>query len=58
MNIFSLADKFIEDALRDCKVIPDDGPKYVKNCTHEFFYTNGTPYITVVIEEVETPSLN
>ena len=23
-NIFSLADKFIEDALRDCKVIPDD----------------------------------
>lgn len=55
MNIFSLADKFIEDALRDCKVIPDDGPKYVLNCTHDFIYTDGDPYISVTIEEVETP---
>lgn len=55
-NIFSLADKFIEDALRDCGVIKDDNPKYVKNFTHEFYYTDGVPYITVEIEEVETPS--
>lgn len=55
MNIFSLADKFIEDALRDCKVIPDDGPRYVINCTHDFIYTDGEPYIEVSIEEVETP---
>lgn len=54
-NIFSLADKFIEDALRDCRVIPDDNPHYVKNFTHEFLYTDGEPYITVEIEEVETP---
>lgn len=54
-NIFSLADKFIEDALRDCKVIPDDNPVYVKNFTHEFIYTTGKPYIRVEIEEVETP---
>lgn len=53
MNIFSLADKFIEDALRDCQVIPDDSPKYVKNCTHEFIYTNGVPYIKVAIEELQ-----
>ena len=52
-NIFSLADKFIEDALRDCKVIPDDGPQYVINFTHEFIYTDGTPFIRVEIEEVE-----
>lgn len=52
-NIFSLADKFIEDALRDCKVIPDDGPQYVVNFTHEFIYTDGTPFIRVEIEEVE-----
>lgn len=26
-NIFALADKFIEDALRDCQVIPDDNPQ-------------------------------
>ena len=52
-NIFSLADKFIEDALRDCKVIPDDSPKYVINFTHEFIYTDGTPFIRVEIEEVE-----
>lgn len=55
-NIFGLADKFIEDALRDCKVIPDDGPQYVVNFTHDFIYTAGTPYIRVEIEEVETPS--
>ena len=55
MNVFSLADKFIEDALRDCRVIPDDNPNYVKNCTHEFIYTDGVPYIEVEIEEVETP---
>lgn len=53
MNVFSLADKFVEDALRDCNVIPDDGPKYVKNCTHEFYYTDGVPYIEVEIEELE-----
>lgn len=52
-NIFSLADKFIQDALRDCKVIPDDNPKYVKNFTHEFIYTDGEPFIRVEIEEVE-----
>ena len=55
MNVFSLADKFIEDALRDCRVIPDDNPNYVKNCTHDFIYTDGVPYIEVEIEEVETP---
>ena len=54
-NIFALADKFIEDALRDCRVIPDDNPNYVKNFTHEFLYTDGEPYIIVEIEEVETP---
>ena len=52
-NIFGLADKFIEDALRDCKVIPDDGPQYVVNFTHDFIYTAGTPYIRVEIEEVD-----
>ena len=56
-NIFGLADKFIEDALRDCGVIPDDNPKYVLNFTHDFIYTDGEPYIRVEIEEirVETP---
>lgn len=55
-NIFGLADKFIEDALRDCGVIPDDNPKYVRNFTHVFIYTDGEPYINVEIEEVVTPS--
>ena len=39
--------------MRDCKVIPDDNPKYVSNFTHEFIYTDGTPFIRVEIEEVE-----
>jgi len=57
MNIFSLADKFVQDALRDCGVIKDDGPEYVLNCTHEFDLTEGIPYIEIFIEEVETPSV-
>ena len=50
-NIFGL---FIEDALRDCGVIPDDDPKHVLNFTHDFIYTDGEPYIRVEIEEVKT----
>lgn len=53
-NIFGLADKFIEDALRDCGVIPDDDPKHVLNFTHDFIYTDGEPYIRVEIEEIKT----
>lgn len=53
MNIFSLADKFVEDALVKLKVIPDDGPLYVVNATHDFYYTNNTPYFEVEIEELE-----
>lgn len=54
-NIFSLADKFIEDGLVSCGIIPDDNPKYVTDFTHKFIYTDGEPYISVEIEEVETP---
>lgn len=52
MNIFSFADKVIADALQKCGVILDDCPIYVKNTTHEFFYTSGTPSIEVAIEEL------
>lgn len=52
MNVFSFADKVIEDALQICKVIPDDGPDVVQNTTHAFEYTDGIPEILVVIEEV------
>lgn len=52
MNIFSFADKVIEDALVKCGVIPDDNPKYVRNTTHEFYYSD-KPRIEVEIEELE-----
>lgn len=51
MNIFSFADKVIEDALVKCGVIPDDDPAHVKNTTHNFFYSDN-PRIEVEIEEV------
>lgn len=51
MNVFSFADKVIEDALQVCKVIPDDGPGVVLNTTHTFEYTQGQPAIIVEIEE-------
>lgn len=51
MNIFAMADKSFEDALQDCKVIENDNPDWVINATHEFFYTDGEPYIEIEIEE-------
>lgn len=53
LNVFSFADKVIEDALQACKVIPNDNPHYVTNATHDFFYTDQEPYIEVFIEELE-----
>lgn len=55
MNIFTMVDKCFEDALKVCKVIPDDNPKFVINTTHDFFYLPekwGEPYFEVYIEEV------
>lgn len=52
MNVFSFADKVIEDALQKCDVIVNDDPAHVVNTTHEFEYTSGIPSIIVRIEEV------
>lgn len=52
MNVFTFADKVIEDALQQCGVIVNDDPAHVVNTTHEFVYTKGEPAITVSIEEV------
>lgn len=51
MNIFSLADKFVEDALQLCGVIENDNPDWIINTTHEFYWVDGEPYIEVEIEE-------
>ena len=51
MNIFDWADKCFEDALTACKTIENDNPDWVINATHEFFYTDGEPYIEIEIEE-------
>lgn len=53
MNVFSMFDKCFEDALQDCKVIPNDSPAWVKNTTHEFCYTEDIPYVVIEIEEIE-----
>lgn len=52
MNIFSFADKVIEDALVKCNIIKDDSPLYLVNTTHEFFYSED-PKIVVFIEELK-----
>ena len=51
MNIFSLADKFIEDALQDTGTIENDNPDWIENTTHEFYWIEDEPYIEVEIEE-------
>ena len=52
MNVFSFADKVIEDALVKCGVLSDDDPSHMKNTTHVFEYTSGVPFIEVMIEEL------
>lgn len=55
MNIFSCADKFVEDALQLAGVLKDDNPDWVENTTHEFFWLDdpkAEPYIEVEIEEI------
>ena len=53
MNIFSFADKVIEDALTDSGVLENDNPDWVENTTHEFAWIDAKdePYIEVEIEE-------
>lgn len=52
MNVFSFADKVIEDALVKYGVLSDDDPSHMKNTTHVFEYTSGVPFIEVTIEEL------
>ncbi|MCG4597398.1 hypothetical protein [Sellimonas intestinalis] len=54
MNVFSFADKVIEDALQRTGVIPNDDPEHIANTTHEFEYTSGVPSIKVEIEIVNS----
>ena len=54
MNCVSMIDKCFEDALQDCKVIPNDDPKHVLNTTHDVFYTDEyEPWFEVYLEEID-----
>lgn len=53
MNIFSFADKVIEDALQEVGVLANDGWKEVLNTTHDFYVDKVRPRIEVTIEEME-----
>lgn len=55
MNVFSFADKVIQDALQKCGALKDDSPQYVDGgrITHEFFYTDGIPKIEIEIEKIK-----
>lgn len=54
-NIHSMASKVFNDALqmKNIEVIPNDGPEWVLNETHDFYYTDGEPYIEVYLEEID-----
>ena len=54
MNIFTLADKFVEDALQVTQTLENDNPDWVENTTHEFYWLedkDAVPYIEIEIEE-------
>lgn len=50
-NIFAMFDKCFEDAFVACGFIPDDGPKYMLMPTAEHYFTDGTPYVEIYIED-------
>ena len=51
-NVVAFFDKVFEDAAQDVGVIKGDDPRYVVNFTHDFEYTDGTPYVEIYLEEV------
>lgn len=51
MNIFTFADKVLEDALQLTQTIENDNPDWIINTTHEFFWIEEEPYIEIEIEE-------
>ena len=51
-NISSFGRKVIQDALVECKVLPDDGWKYIKGFTDEFYVDKKYPRIEVTIIEI------
>ena len=55
MNIFALADKFVEDSLQVTGTLENDNPDWVENTTHDFIWLDdpkAEPYIEVEIEEM------
>ena len=51
-NIFSYASKVVQDAMKQTKIIQDDGPKYIRNFSHAFHYSKTDPHIDVYIQEL------
>lgn len=52
MNVFSFADKVIEDSLQECGVIPNDGWANIGDVTSEFAVSDN-PRIEVTLTEWE-----
>lgn len=52
-NIAGAGMKFIFDALQECGVIPDDGPKVVRGFHHHFDYNDPDPRIEVMLTEYD-----
>ena len=48
-NISGGGIKVIEDALVECGIIPDDGPRHVRNLFYRFAYNASNPHIEVEI---------
>lgn len=52
-NVASLAMKFIEDALQECKILKNDNWKCVENFDFTFAVDKSNPRIEVELEEVD-----
>lgn len=50
-NIAAIAHKFIQDALVQCDIIPDDGWANIESFSDSFFVDKDNPRIEVVINE-------
>lgn len=52
-NVHATCQKFTEDALQDCRVIPNDNQKWIVGFTADFDIDRQNPRIEVTLEEVE-----
>ena len=52
-NIHAFCQKIVEDAMQDCRLIPNDNQQYIKKFTADFYTDKYNPRVEICLEELE-----